>query len=220
MTGQTAVPVVLISRETLAPLLDDAAAQYRRAWESFRRSERYLPRCWALLLGRMDDAVIRVEEMRWARNVRESDPVVLEEFGEVIVPCFGPGYADGRRGYWCDPADVLRISREAEQRGLDLLGSVHMHADMHRFWPEHAAGTVLSERPTPMDEYLFRNGAWPLNMICHLESVAEQVVVRIGAWAPPPFRDHTSGAIRMDVQLCLGEIAAPHQQTAQETPCQ
>jgi hypothetical protein len=192
--------VVLIEHDALAPVLDDAAAQYRRAWDCFRRGERYLPRCWALLIGYPEDSALRVRGIRWARNVRETSSTVLEEFSEVIVPCFGSGYADGRRGYWCDPADVLRISREAEAQDMELLGSVHMHADMHRFMPEHAAGQVLSERPTPMDEYLFRNGAWPLNLICHLEGAEDDIRVALGAWGPPPFGDQDAPAIRMEVR--------------------
>lgn len=192
---------VIIQDGVLTPVLDDARMQYQRAWACFRQGDRYLPRCWALIVGHAQGAVIRVRGVRWARNVRESDASVLDEFSEVIVPCFGSGYADGRRGYWCDPADVLRISREAEAAGMDILGSVHMHADMHRFWPEHAAGQRLSECPTPMDEYLFRNGAWPLNLICYLEGSDTDIDVRLGAWAPPPFGDPDSPAVRMDVHM-------------------
>jgi hypothetical protein len=207
----TARATVLFEPGVLAPVLDDATAQYRRAWDCFRRGDRYLPRCWALLVGQAEEALIQVQRVCWARNVRETDSTVLEEFSEVIVPCFGSGYSDDRRGYWCDPADVLRISREAEAAGMDVLGSVHMHADMHLFWPEHAAGLLLSERPTPMDEYLFRNGAWPLNLICYLEGKDEdrEITVRLGAWAPPPFGNTGAPAVRLDVRTRPGAAAEP-----------
>jgi hypothetical protein len=214
MTGPA---TVVLEPDVLTPVLDDATAQYRRAWDYFRRGDRYLPRCWAILVGQAQfagqaqEAIILVQGVRWARNVRESDATVLEEFSEVIVPCFGSGYSDGRRGYWCDPADTLRISREAEAAGMDVLGSVHMHADMHRFWPEHAGGQLLSECPTPMDEYLFRNGAWPLNLICHLEGKDEdrEIAVRLGAWAAPPFGDTGAPAVRMDVRTQPGPAGEP-----------
>jgi hypothetical protein len=214
----TAAATVVFEPDVLTPVLDDAIAQYRRAWDCFRRGDRYLPRCWALLVGQAQEALIRVQGVRWARNVRETDSTVLEEFSEVIVPCFGSGYSDGRRGYWCDPADVLRISREAEAAGMDVLGSVHMHADMHRFWPEHAAGMLLSECPTPMDEYLFRNGAWPLNLICYLEGKDEdlEIAVCLGAWAPPPFGSTGAPAVRLDVRTGPGPVGKP---TTMEERC-
>ncbi|MEU1880502.1 hypothetical protein ABZ470_24615 [Streptosporangium sp. NPDC020072] len=202
-------PLVLIAPGVLDPLLDDALSQYRRACDGSRRGEPYLPRCWALLLGQMDQGALRVQALRWAGNVRESDEAVLEEFAEVIVPCFGSSYTNGRRGYWCDPAELLKIIREAEAQGLDVLGSVHMHADMHRFWPEHANGQLLSHRPTAMDEYLFRNGGWPLNMICHLESFGDDVALSVGAWAPPVFEDENGRATAMEVRLSLGSSSVP-----------
>ncbi|MBC3840151.1 hypothetical protein GXW82_08020 [Streptacidiphilus sp. 4-A2] len=177
---------VFMTRNVLDPFFEDAARQYRRAWAGSSTGERYLPRCWALLVGDWAPDSMRVTELRWAGNVRESDAVVLEEFSDVIVPCFGTPYADGRRGYWCDPRELLEITREVESKGLSVLGSVHMHADVHRFWPEHAQGQLLSECPTAMDEYLFRNGGWPLNMIGHLESVDGQITTRLGSGRRPP----------------------------------
>lgn len=186
--------VALIDQEVLAPFVDDAVAQYRRAWESAAEAadsgaEQYLPRCWALLIGRYVEGALQVDDLHFADNVRETDPVVLEEFQEVIVPSFGEGYTHKRRGFWCDPAELLRVSRRAEAEGRELLGSIHMHADMHRFWPNHARGLRLSEKPTPMDEYLFRSTGWPLNLICHLESWGGQIAHAFGAWTPAPFEE-------------------------------
>ncbi|MGX1670435.1 hypothetical protein [Streptomyces sp. NPDC055400] len=196
---------VFINPKLLEPFLKDAAAQYHRAWDSSRSAseEQYLPRCWALLVGRMTADSFHVSELQWAGNVRESDPVVLEEFADVIVPCFGSPYTNGRRGYWCDPAELLRITRDVESRGLDLLGSIHMHADVHRFWPDHAAGQKLSQHPTLMDTYLFRNGGWPLNIICHLEEIKGETTSRLGAWAPPPFDDESAPATELPVHFTL-----------------
>jgi hypothetical protein len=181
---------VLLDNRVLEPFVADALRQYRKAWQTARDgAEQYLPRCWALLIGRVDGPVMRVERLHFAGNVRETDETVLTEFSEVIVPCFGTTYAHGRRGFWCDPRELLRLTRAAEAEGREVLGSVHMHADVHRFWPSHAAGQVLSEQPTAMDEYLFRNTGWPLNLICHLESSHDEIGHNFGAWAPPSFDD-------------------------------
>ncbi len=209
MSDLPASPDVYIGTPVLQPFLLDAASQYRKAWAASRdpSGERYLPRCWALLVGEMTPDALRVRELRWAGNVRESDSDVIEEFTDVIVPCFGSAYTSGRRGYWCDPKELLRITREVESQDMDVLGSIHMHADMHRFWPEHAAGQELSECPTPMDTYLFRNGGWPLNVICHLEGHQGEIVPRFGAWAPPPYDDERAAARRLTVHLTMGALS-------------
>jgi hypothetical protein len=202
------VQEVFLDQGVLEPFFADAAGQYRRAWAGARgdRSQRYLPRCWALLVGQWRPQSLHVTELRWATSVRESDATALEEFSEVIVPCFGAAYTDGRRGYWCDPRELLRISREAEASGSAVLGSIHMHADVARFYPEHANGQLLSEQPTPMDEHLFRNGGWPLNLICHLEGAQGEITARLGAWAPPEFGDQTATAAPMPVHYTLGKL--------------
>ena len=81
----------------------------------------------------------------------------------------------------------MRITYEAERAGLEILGSVHMHPDWHRIGPTHERGHCLSENPTAMDEHLFRNTGWPLNIICYLESRGDEIVHTYAAWAPPPF---------------------------------
>ena len=210
MSDLGVLPDVFVSTPVLEPFLRDAAGQYRRAWAASRdpSGERYLPRCWALLVGEMGPGAFRVRELRRAGNVRESDADVVEEFTDVIAPCFGSAYTHGRRGYWCDPRELLEITREVEGRGLDVLGSIHMHADVHRFWPEASGGQHLSECPTPMDTYLFRNGGWPLNVICHLEGQEGEIVPRLGAWSAPPFGDEGAMSRRMTVHLTMGALAA------------
>jgi hypothetical protein len=195
----------------LAPFLSDALRQYRQAWEAATTvkngGERYLPCCWALLLGQLNSKTIRVERLRFADNVRAHDAAVLVEFREVIVPSFGAAYTQKRRGFWCDSAQLLRITREAEAEGMEVLGSIHMHADVHRFWPDHARDQRLTERPTPMDEYLFRNTGWPLNIICHLESWDADIVHTVGAWAPPPFDRPEDVATQLTVRFDLGQLS-------------
>ncbi|MFI6620511.1 hypothetical protein [Streptomyces sp. NPDC050528] len=200
---------VFISPSLLAPFFEDAARQYNMAWASARDADKepYLPRCWALLVGEIRQDALVVRELCWAKSVRETDADVVEEFTDVIAPCFGSAYKSGRRGYWCDPAELLRITREAAEQGMDVLGSIHMHADMHRFWPDHAKGQLLSECPTAMDTYLFRNGGWPLNIICHLEGLRGEIVPRLGAWAPPAFADEDAPAQEMAVHFTMGPLS-------------
>lgn len=173
----------LLDPRVLDQFLEPALASYRES--RGREGPLRLPRAWGLLLGRFEGDAVRVEEVRFARNVRETDPLVLEEFRDSVVPRFGSCYSNGDRGFWCSAADVMAADREARRRGLALLGSIHMHGDLHRPG-EHQN---LSERPTPMDEYMFRNTGWPLNLICYLEMRGEQVFHALGAWAPPPLDD-------------------------------
>ena len=170
---------VLLDPRVLEQFLEPALASYRDSWG--REGPLRLPRAWGLLLGRFEGNAVRVDEVRFAENVRETDPIVLDEFRDSVVPRFGSCYSNGDRGFWCSAVDLMAIDREASARGLTLLGSIHMHGDLHRPGERQS----LSERPTPMDEYMFRNTGWPLNLICYLESRGEQVFHALGAWAPP-----------------------------------
>jgi hypothetical protein len=143
------------------------------------------PRHWAVLLGRFLEDGMRVERVSYARNVRETDAEVLEEFDSTIASCFGAAYRNKRRGFWCDGKDLLRISREAEAAGLEVLGSIHLHPDWHRIGPPHERGLRVSQDPTPMDRHLFASTGWPLNMILYLERRDGRLYHSLGAWAPP-----------------------------------
>ncbi|MFE3329913.1 hypothetical protein [Streptomyces sp. NPDC059176] len=144
------------------------------------------PCCFAVLIGRVQNRCAKVTGMEFASNVRAVDPAAVEEFNTAVAPCFGAAYRNTRRGFWCSPKDLLRIYRQAEREDVDVLGSIHLHPDWHRIGPPAERGLTISERPTPMDRYMFHNTRYPLNMICYLESAADDVAATLAAWGPPP----------------------------------
>lgn len=184
--------VVLVDLDIFDPFLDHATAQYRKGRESVTAVDLPLhrPNSFGLLGGILEDDAMLVKQFAFASNVRAVDPVPLAEFRDNIVPQFGKQYDDGERGFWCDSRDVLKVMREFEDAGLELIGSVHMHPDWHRIGPAHERGTQnLSEKPSRMDEYLFRNAGWPLNIICYLESRAGGIAHTYGAYRAPGSAD-------------------------------
>ncbi|MGA6153877.1 hypothetical protein ACPEIC_11125 [Stenotrophomonas sp. NPDC087984] len=171
---------VLIEHQALDEFLEVAVGEYQRI-----TSETPLP-CFALLVGSVDHATFTVERVAFGRNARTTDPAARREFTESIVPLFGSAYENETRGWWIDSHDLLRASREAEADGLEILGSVHMHPDWHRVGPPEERKLILSERPTPMDQHVFGNTGWPVNLICYLERRGDVMYHALAAWAPPP----------------------------------
>lgn len=178
-TASTGPTVVEIAPGALRPFLKAAVAAYGSC------TPQQPPGCFALLVGRAEPDRTVVERAVLARNVRGSDEVAVGEYESTIVPCFGPAYGNAHRGFWCHSGDQLRIHREAEADGLELLGSIHLHPDWHRIGPPSERGMRISQHPTAMDEYMIHQTRWPLNLICYLESSSEGGSYTIGAWAPP-----------------------------------
>lgn len=170
---------VLLDLSALAGFFGDAVREYESSTPELP------PRCWAILLGRFVEDAMTVERVRFARNIRESDGEVLKEFQSNVIPRFGACYANGRRGFWCEPKDLLRITREAEAEGQKVLGSIHLHPDWHRIGPPDERGLRVSQEPTPMDRHVFHSSGWPLNMILYLERRRGRLYHSLGAWAPP-----------------------------------
>ncbi len=164
------------------------------------------PRCFAVLVGTVDGDAVRVRRSHFAESVRADDPCAGAEWSSAIVPCFGSAYANDHRGFWCRPADLLRISRQADADGLDVLGSVHLHPDWHRIGPPDERGLRISDEPTPVDTYLFGNTGWPVNLICYLERTAGVVRYSMAAWAPPLVDDPAVGCTRLPL---LRPLATP-----------
>ncbi|HZM77613.1 MAG TPA: hypothetical protein VFC19_17990 [Candidatus Limnocylindrales bacterium] len=200
--------IALMDWWMLTDFIDETVYQYRTSLKT-RGTEQHLPRSWGLLLGTFeeDGEAMRVKEVAFGTNVRETDETVRAEFDEVIVPCFGRPYANGGRGFWCSNLDVLRITRDAVARGLEVLGSIHSHPDWHQIGPDHERGQRLSQIPTAMDEYLFRNTGWPLNMICYLESRDNEIFHTLAAWGPPSFVDKDKGADPITIRYTLARRA-------------
>ncbi|WP_371596763.1 hypothetical protein [Streptomyces sp. NBC_00564] len=170
---------VLMSGRALEEFLAAAVGEYQLITPSSP-----LP-CFALLLGTTEGATHYVERVAFGRNARTSDPGARQEFAESIVPRFGPAYENEVRGWWIDSRDLLRTSREAEAAGLEILGSIHMHPDWHRIGPPMERQFVLSERPTPMDQHVFANTGWPINVVCYLERRGDAIYHALAAWTPP-----------------------------------
>jgi hypothetical protein len=171
--------VVLFDSEVLHQFLNKAIAHYNLHYKGTPPRPHAL---FAVLIGTAQDGVAHVRQLEFGRNVRAVDPVALEEFYDTIIPRYGAAYEDPARGYWIDSADMLRIDRLARQLDLDILGSIHLHPDWHRLGPATARRMPLSERPTPMDDHVFRNTRWPVNAICYLEEVDRSMYYTLQAW--------------------------------------
>jgi hypothetical protein len=188
---------VVLAPDVLSPFFDDAQAQYRLSLASARSGARrpHFPRSFALLVGWSDGSVHHVTRLEFCKNIRHDGGHARREFEEVIVPRFGRMYENRSRGYWCDARTLLRVHRDAEKEGLVILGSIHLHPDWHRIGPEEERWMRMSERPTPTDEYLFRNTGWPVNVICYVEGDGGRLAYTLAAWAPPD-RDDPAAVCR------------------------
>lgn len=154
---------VLFSQSALESFLAAAETEYACITET-----NPVP-CFAVLLGAAAEGDWLVHDVAFGRNARTTDPTARQEFATTIVPRFGTAYENPVRAWWLDPADLLRIGREADRRGLDILGSVHMHPDWHRLGPPEAHAHPLDELPTDMDRHMFRGSGWPVNVVCYVE---------------------------------------------------
>jgi hypothetical protein len=190
-------PDVVLVPDLLSPFFDDARAQYRLSLATAGRSAggQHFPRSFALLVGWSETRVHHVTRLEFCRNIREDGVHARREFEEVIVPRFGRVYENRLRGFWCDARTLLRVHTDAEEEGLVILGSIHLHPDWHRIGPEEERWMRMSERPTPTDEHLFRNTGWPVNMICYVEGGNGGLACTLAAWEPPD-RDDPAAVCR------------------------
>jgi hypothetical protein len=196
-------PVVLVSDRTLQEFLCAAARQYDAITPDQPKP------CFALLVGHTVEGTHIVERVEFGRNARSTNPAAREEFASVIVPTFGAAYENPVRAWWFDPVDLLRAARAAEAHGQEILGSIHMHPDWHRLGPEAARAHPLCEAPTPMDEYAFRAGGWPVNMVCYLERTHGRLYHALAAWQPVD----DSGCVQLLVRQHAG-VSLAHRESA------
>ena len=186
---------VIIDAPVLRQFLAAARAQYASCTPATP------PSCFAVLVGTVTDSGAIVERAEYGRNVRGTDSTAVSEFSTTIAETFGDAYRNQHRGYWCDSSDLLRIHNDAEADGLSILGSIHMHPDWHRIGPPRERTLRISERPTPMDEYVFAMTGWQVNMICYLERSGSQVVHTLAAWHHPGASPPQSKCTAVSVQV-------------------
>lgn len=178
--------------------LNDAIREYEQCLDS-RDSQgvpSHLPRASALLFGAVHGHEIIINDVEFVPNVRDRDEGVITEFETIIAPRFGEVYRNPGRGFWCDESDVLQVVTRRAAEGLDLLGSVHSHPNWHEIGPPHERRQQLSENPTLMDDYLFRQSCWPVNVIWYVHNTDGAVAHRVAAWRPGP-----AGCDQLDVHL-------------------
>ncbi len=92
-----------------------------------------------MLLGRVNGESKEVSEVVPLKNLRH-DPQQAQE----LLPLGDPGRETERNRFLIDPLEQLRVEKDAQARGLDVLGYYHSH-------PDHPA------RPSNYD----RDHAWP-----------------------------------------------------------
>ncbi|MBI1758682.1 MAG: hypothetical protein HYR62_05600 [Actinobacteria bacterium] len=166
----------------------DAARQYQMCLDS-RDSDglpAHRPNAWALLFGQPGHTELTISGIEFVPNVRGSDKTVIAEFEAAIVPRFGEAYRNPERGFWCDERAVLAAIMRQAENGLELLGSVHSHPDWHEVGPPHERHLRLSEHPTRMDEYLFQQSRWPVNVIWYVSGGDAGAIHRVAAWRAGP----------------------------------
>ncbi len=144
----------------------------------------HLPRASALLFGQSDGVEITISGIEFVPNVRDSDESVMAEFEGTIAPRFGDVYRNPGRGFWSDEKGVLQAIKRQSANGLDLMGSIHSHPNWHEIGPPHERFQQLSEHPTRMDEYLFRQSCWPVNVIWYIRGGGSGMAHRVAGWRP------------------------------------
>ncbi|WP_327706115.1 hypothetical protein OG530_35040 [Streptomyces decoyicus] len=174
--------------EPVRRFISDALQEYQKCLDS-RDADgvpSHLPRASGLLFGQSDGAEITISDIEFVPNVRGSDESVMAEFEATIVPRFGDVYRNPRRGFWSDEKGVLRAIMQQSANGLELMGSIHSHPNWHEIGPPHERYQRLSENPTRMDEYLFRQSCWPVNVIWYVHESSAGIAHRVAGWRPGP----------------------------------
>ncbi len=147
-------------------------------------SPTHLPSTAGLLFGRVVGDEISIEHIEFVPNVRDTDNRVIAEFESSIAPQFGEVFKNPGRGFWCDDRGVLQAIKRHAASGRSLMGSIHSHPNWHEIGPRHERRHELSENPTQMDEYIFRESGWPVNVIWYVRASDTGMTHRVAAWRP------------------------------------
>jgi hypothetical protein len=167
---------VVIAQSVAEQFLSRCVSEYE---ESVRKHQ--TPRQWAIVAGQISD-VVCAEALHYASNIRDVDPFLVADYHDRRAPEFGGVYRDFRRGYQSDSRDLLNAIRVAAAEGREILGSIHMHADLQNIDRPDATSPFITELATPIDHDLFRNSGWPLNLILYIERRKSQFCWTLSAW--------------------------------------
>lgn len=171
---------VLVSSETISELVSQCSNEYVEAERS-----KHAPRHWSILAGELQASSIVVGSLYSPpENVRDQDPFLIAEYDGPKASKFGGVYKDLRRGYQTHAPDLLEIIRKASSVGQDILGSVHLHADLHNLDRPDESSPIVTEMATKIDQDLFRASGWPLNLIMYLERRDSGICWTMTAWVP------------------------------------
>lgn len=99
----------------------------------------YPNECCGILLGHTNGARKEVREVVPLKNLRAD-----RDRAQKFVPLKDPGRESERNRYLIDPADQIKVEKDARARGIEVVGYYHSH-------PDHPA------RPSDYD----REHAWP-----------------------------------------------------------
>lgn len=184
---------VIVAQSITDEFLRHCVHEYREA-ECKQRTPRY----WAIIAGRMD-GVLHAETLHYATNIRDVDSFLITDYHDRRAPKFGGVYKDPRRGYQSDGRDLLNVMRQARAEGREILGSVHMHADLQNLDRPDEISPLITELATPIDQDLFRASGWPLNLIFYVERSKRQLRWTLSAWTPgrDPESDYRQVAVMM-----------------------
>ena len=111
--------------------------------------------CCGVLLGRAEGDAKDVVEAVPLKNMR-TEPEKAQE----ILPLEAPGRESERNRFLIDPAEQLRVEKDARVRGLDVMGYYHSHPDhpalpsnydREHAWPWYSYLIISVERGKPGD---------------------------------------------------------------------
>lgn len=176
----------------------NATEEYQKCLDSrvVTGAPTHRPRASALLFGRFNRNEIIIGGIEFVPDIRGTDETVIAEFEDTIAPQFGDAYRNLSRGFWSDEKAVLRAIMRQDEYGRELVGSIHSHPDWQNIGPVHERRMRLSENPTQMDEYLFRQSCWPVNVIWYISGGDRRVTHRVAGW-----RSRPNGCDRLDLGL-------------------
>ena len=180
----TETKIVNFELDPIMSFAANAAEEYQKCQDSRVATgiPTHRPRTSALLFGRVDPDGITIEGVEFVPDIRGTDETVIAEFEDTIAPKFGDAYRNRSRGFWSEDLAVLRAMLRQDKLGRELLGSIHSHPDWQHIGPEHERRMHLSETPTPMDEYLFYQSCWPVNVIWYISGGDRGMRHRVAGW--------------------------------------